>query len=788
MKKVLLTLLAAAFCFSCMAQAQTQKMPVNGKSLFSAQKMAKNGTKDVTPEWHQISQDVTGVNFLDNTQTISTSAIRQAGKCMVIDYSATWCSWCWVMHTNGLLEAIQSQLGSNVEVVWVEADPSTSSASITGQGSSSDQGNWTQTAGGQPVPYPIIDDPNFANLIGGTNVIQGFPTVVFVSPTGYWCDVYGTDWGFGPYSATDAVTAISSLLTSYPMAGVAPQGVTINGQSVVWAGTEVGFEVSFVSVDEVTGISWTLEGGNPSTATGSTASATWTTPGTYTLTVTVSNTTGSTTVNKTITVRDGWTWGDEMDYTDGGAFVTSIGYGGNGDIHWGVLYPAELVSGRQYLTKASLFINEGSTGEYELLVYQGGTTAPQTLVYDGFYNVTQTGDWLDFPILGGLALDQTKSLWVTFHCNGVNYPAALTEYNYDPNSNLLNYQGSWTPLHEIVSDFENTWMIKATTSSTRPAFDFNLDGPESFMSGDIKEFTVTGPMDATYNWTLQGASPATATGSSVSASWAEPGNYTITVVGTLDGNNLTKTLSVTVRDGNIVLPFTDGFEDGLVYWTTLDADGDGYTWMDNGFDGHSGETAIGSASYINNIGVLTPDNWLISKPFTSPAGGVTIEWWEYGVDQNDYADNYSVYVSPTGGDQPANFTQLIFNGCPQAPKTWVKHSRNIAATGKIRVAFRHHDVSNMYWLLIDDVKITAGNNAGINDMNNTNIDFYPNPVEDKLYISEEVSEVSIVDINGRTVITANNTRVVDMSNLSNGIYFARVITDNGIAVKKVVKR
>ena len=317
-------------------------------------------------------------------------------------------------------------------------------------------------------------------------------------------------------------------------------------------------------------------------------------------------------------------------------------------------------------------------------------------------------------------------------------------------------------------------MIKAMTSANRPAFNFEVSGPTDFMAGDTKDFTITGPADATYNWTLQGATPATATGTMASASWATPGNYTITVEGTLDGSNLTKTLGVTVRDGSITLPFTDGFENGLVYWTTVDADGDGYTWMDGGFDGHSGESAIGSASYINNIGVLTPDNWLISNQFTSPAGGVTIEWWEYGVDANDYADNYSVYVSPNGGNQPSNFTNEIFNGCPQAPKTWVKHSRHIGATGTIRVAFRHHDVTNMYWLLIDDVKITAGNTSGIDNLNSANVDFYPNPVNDNLYISEEVSEVSIIDINGRTVVNAKNTRVVDMSNLSNGVYIVRV--------------
>ena len=784
MKRFVLTLTAALLSFAAIAQT----CPANNNGFSIQNPVVKPMTKDL-PEWHPISQNVTATDL--NGNTISTASIMASGKAMVIDFSAVWCSWCWVMHQNGILDAIKSQLGSQVEVLWVEADPSTTPGQGLTGGTGS-QGNWTVTYNTTtPVPYPIIDDASFTDLIGGSSVIEGYPTVVFVSPTGYWCDVYGTDWGFGPYSASDAVTAVSNLLTSYPQAGVIPQ-ISISGKSGAFVNQAVQFSANIISVDNVTDISWSFPGANTTTATGATpAAVTWTTAGTYTVTLSVTNTTGTATATHTITIRDGWTWGDEMDYTDGGAYETSIGYGGNGDIHWGVMYPANLVAGRNYLTKASLFVNDGSTGNYELMIYQGGETAPQTLVYDGNYNVTESGHWVDFPILGGLTLDQTKSLWVTFHCNGVNYPATLTTYVEDPNTDLLNYNGEWVHLGAI-SSFVNTWMIKATTSATRPAFDFEINGNSSFMMGETVEFSITGPSDATYNWTLQGATPASATGTTASASWATAGNYTITVQGTLTGSAVTKNFDVTVIDGTIVLPFNEGFENGLNYWSTIDADGDGYTWMDAGFDGHNSESAIGSASYINNVGVLYPDNWLISNQFAVPASGATIEWWEYGVDNNDYADHYSVYVAANGGNQPSDFTSgLLFSGAPTAPKTWVKHNRNISADlagHTVRVAFRHHDVNNMYWLLIDYVKIVAGNSAGISETGAAKIDFYPNPVVDKLYISEVASEVSVIDINGRVLMNEKNVRMVDMSALTSGVYMVRVVTENGMTTKKVVKQ
>ena len=106
----------------------------------------------------------------------------------------------------------------------------------------------------------------------------------------------------------------------------------------------------------------------------------------------------------------------------------------------------------------------------------------------------------------------------------------------------------------------------------------------------------------------------------------------------------------------------------------------------------------------------------------------------------------------------------------------------------IYIAFRHHDVTDMFWLIIDDIKITSGNTADIDNLNTAAVDFHPNPVSDKLYISEDVREVSVVDVNGRIVMNDKNTRVVDMSELANGVYFVRVITDNGTATKKIVKK
>ena len=69
---------------------------------------------------------------------------------------------------------------------------------------------------------------------------------------------------------------------------------------------------------------------------------------------------------------------------------------------------------------------------------------------------------------------------------------------------------------------------------------------------------------------------------------------------------------------------------------------------------------------------------------------------------------------------------------------------------------------------------------------------YPNPVNDRLYIETEteVKEVVVYDVYGRRQQTTDNgqqTLSIDVANLSNGVYFVKVVTENGEVVKRFVK-
>ena len=70
---------------------------------------------------------------------------------------------------------------------------------------------------------------------------------------------------------------------------------------------------------------------------------------------------------------------------------------------------------------------------------------------------------------------------------------------------------------------------------------------------------------------------------------------------------------------------------------------------------------------------------------------------------------------------------------------------------------------------------------------------YPNPVNDKLYIETEVEieEVSIFDIYGRRQeLSAVSCQLsaIDVSNLNSGVYFVKIVTENGEVVKRFIKK
>ena len=89
------------------------------------------------------------------------------------------------------------------------------------------------------------------------------------------------------------------------------------------------------------------------------------------------------------------------------------------------------------------------------------------------------------------------------------------------------------------------------------------------------------------------------------------------------------------------------------------------------------------------------------------------------------------------------------------------------------------DTSNVIYYLLTD----------INDVSNKHINIYPNPATSYITIDNVKStDIKILsDINGKMIDFINNKNIIDISDLSNGIYLLKIITEKEILIDKFIK-
>lgn len=170
-------------------------------------------------------------------------------------------------------------------------------------------------------------------------------------------------------------------------------------------------------------------------------------------------------------------------------------------------------------------------------------------------------------------------------------------------------------------------------------------------------------------------------------------------------------------------PWLECFEESSATkdkWFAFNQNGDTFNWthIDNASRAHGGSGFMSSASFINNLGPLTPENWMVSPLLDlSQAQGdktLILQWYASAMDQHFPNDQYSVYLS-TGGRNPEDFTELLFSEAVQAQggenNNYWHRSVDITAfenEQQAYIAFRHHDCTDFYMVNIDDVSVYRG--------------------------------------------------------------------------------
>ncbi len=88
----------------------------------------------------------------------------------------------------------------------------------------------------------------------------------------------------------------------------------------------------------------------------------------------------------------------------------------------------------------------------------------------------------------------------------------------------------------------------------------------------------------------------------------------------------------------------------------------------------------------------------------------------------------------------------------------------------------------------DPIEFTTGG-WGVSENESMNINVYPNPAEGFVNVKAEgLRNVELIDVMGRIISrneSSETTTTIDLSNLTSGIYFLRIMTENGVSLQRV---
>lgn len=223
----------------------------------------------------------------------------------------------------------------------------------------------------------------------------------------------------------------------------------------------------------------------------------------------------------------------------------------------------------------------------------------------------------------------------------------------------------------------------------------------------------------------------TATFSHTTPAVITAGDHTVVVTvsnpnGTAD-NTADNSLSMNVMGCSSVtaLPFTETFDDGSGCFTMVDADNDGHNWMTMGdWLASRGSTSAPGALCYGGTGnamvseswvsdgsqsglALTPDNWLISPAIVLPSTGTYGVTWYAKSQDADYPDYYSVYVGTSNDIAALGASTAVYSGNAEVDE-FAQHAAMLDnfAGQTVYVAFRHHNVSDKFVLIIDQFQVS----------------------------------------------------------------------------------
>lgn len=485
------------------------------------------------------------------------------------------------------------------------------------------------------------------------------------------------------------------------------------------------------------------------------------------------------------------------------------------------------------------FVGHVAGATYTVKVWTGGSSAPLapgTEIVSQIVPSITVDTWTEVVLTNPVTIPADAELWFGYNVNTPSgYPAgtdagpALEGFG-----NVMYFNNAWTTLTALSSSLNRNWVIEAfavnnagqvaklvPVTPVRETIEYPSIPLKSDMFQAI-ETTMIETMDRSLlgykvyrGNALLTETPLASNVLSYTDTDVADGQYTYKVTALYsEGESVPATVNTTVNNSYTIasFPWSEGFEGSFLPmgWKNSDADGDGYKWFEYSAanSAHTGSKSAASASWLSSVGALSPDNWLITPRILLPNNGsnqtTQLSYWIAAQDASWPQEHYSVLVSTTNNNI-TSFTPLMSETLQS--NTWSERTMNLNAYAgqSIYLAFRHHDVYDMFYLKLDDVMINVALNNEPPVAHKTALGKnFPNPFNPTTKIEYSVKEqtnvcIEVFNVKGQKVRTLINS-VVNTGNHSvvwngkddnnndagSGVYFYRMSTANYSSTGKMI--
>ena len=326
-----------------------------------------------------------------------------------------------------------------------------------------------------------------------------------------------------------------------------------------------------------------------------------------------------------------------------------------------------------------------------------------------------------------------------------------------------------------------------------------------FNNDDIQDFTTTNYVDNTVSIVLGQGSGTFATATSVTVG-TDPWYVTI---GDFNGDGNQDIVSANRTTNNISVRLGDG---------------------QGGFSGTS-ELAVGNAPQSLAIGDLNQDglqdivaiNYILfgasadinlqgnsESIIAGTTSASTTNDTDFG-ETSDYTSTTKTYTIQNTATTPLTVNSIVISGTDATdfvvggitlPATLVAETNSTftvtltsASLGEktATVTIYNDDCDEGGYTFVVKSLVNESITLGTNDVTISNkIKLYPIPssgiLNIQLDISITIETIGIYDINGKLIKSYTSQKSLDISSLSNGIYFTKIITNEGICIKRIIKK